>query len=945
MKTRLFAQRFGFIAGFSLLVCTSQVLRAAPTTFPATTRPALEPLQGWTVKADTPPDRPAIRTNLLMPVPLRSGGEVAFPNRPGTAVLIYEHGFNAFYESWDLSTARRRGQLLGKLDLNAPAISPDGKYLAGGYREKNEAAVDIYTFQSQQRIQRLALNSERHKTAEVIGFVADDRIATLCDKRVDVWEIKTGKKLVSFDLWLDAAAKHMALSPNGNYLAMAGGGRLMIYDLGDGSLAGQATLETEDNGPRRRDGMAEAMAFSMDGMDLAAVFKQGSGFRQGGEYRLVIWDVRSGRVLSDNVAEAKQNMGYKGAALEWMPDGNGLVLWGKAFIDRHTAKPIFEVQEPPGGLREPVRMASATHIIVPHHESGRGIMFEAVRLPREQMDKALAAIRAGGKAGDEFLPPLTIADISAARQLKAGTISGKALDPDGVAPRKLPPGPTAIKASPPGAMPPGRKADFRPDIRELAFSSPTVAQALVFLGLHDPRPGTFRYFKAWVERYDIAANRLVDVAEVPPTSSFLDYGADGKLVLLKTAEDRTDLFALGGTGKPVCGWRPYERENDKSARSVSWGAIIDDKHVLTLSGRGELVLWEIPGCKAVYTLTGLRSSGNPAISSGRKYVAATVQDSTAVIDTLTGETLLVVPISSFNWNASFSPEGDLLAIYAGDEGVRIYDLSTGRIANEFALPKDIGWRRPLQWVGPHHLLVGRQYLVDLKLRAVIWGFYVQGYGEQGPFLPDDRFWFLAQADLNKPPGILAVALPHAPAQELAATLKPDDVLLIKPGMKVSLDVSVGGTEEERKQAVDALTARLKENGMEVADGANVRLQATMTPTTSRTVTYGGQPATITDYEARLAFLVEGRNVWERKHPVGGYAPMMIQLRPGETAQQVLSNQPKGMLSGPFVSARIPKYVAKSLEEMKIGYSRLTAAGAFPAEPPKPAPTVPIVPQY
>lgn len=80
--------------------------------------------------------------------------------------------------------------------------------------------------------------------------------------------------------------------------------------------------------------------------------------------------------------------------------------------------------------------------------------------------------------------------------------------------------------------------------------------------------------------------------------------------------------------------------------------------------------------------------------------------------------------------------------------------------------------------------------------------------------------------------LTSVVLPTPEMRQAAATMKVAEMLAVSPGTKVSLDVNLDRPEVVQ-QVKEALTARLKKNGVIVAENQPVHLVASSSPGESR----------------------------------------------------------------------------------------------------------------
>jgi hypothetical protein len=182
--------------------------------------------------------------------------------------------------------------------------------------------------------------------------------------------------------------------------------------------------------------------------------------------------------------------------------------------------------------------------------------------------------------------------------------------------------------------------------------------------------------------------------------------------------------------------------------------------------------------------------------------------------------------------------------------------------------------------------------------------------------------------------LVPAALPEPAAKQAAAGLDPAQVMAVRPGSSVSVEVNLGGAPEDvRKAVTDALTARLRANGVTAAAGQPVKLVAGESAGASREIAYQmfGQPgplkANVTEKKLNLAFVADGKVAWQVETTAG--APMMISLKQGQTVEDAIAAH-QAQAYGFFQSADLPRLVPKPREPLAFGRSELTPTGPRPA---------------
>jgi hypothetical protein len=214
-------------------------------------------------------------------------------------------------------------------------------------------------------------------------------------------------------------------------------------------------------------------------------------------------------------------------------------------------------------------------------------------------------------------------------------------------------------------------------------------------------------------------------------------------------------------------------------------------------------------------------------------------------------------------------------------------------------------------------------LVDFERRIPLWAYQKAGScaGVGG-----GRLWYVG----NRGQEVDSMAVPDAQALAKSQTIDPDAELVLKPGMKVSLRVDVGGTtDEERKRVEQVLADKIRARGYEVADGQPVVFVAHTEPGETKEREYRvigpgafGQveKLSITEQKARWAVEANGQTVLEETGTTSP-ATMFLQPTAKQSIQDVLNERSKPFTRF-FDSVRVPGALTKKREPAWYGESRL-----------------------
>jgi beta-lactamase regulating signal transducer with metallopeptidase domain len=461
-----------------------------------------------------------------------------------------------------------------------------------------------------------------------------------------------------------------------------------------------------------------------------------------------------------------------------------------------------------------------------------------------------------------------------------------------------------------------------------------------------------------LERFDLKSGRSLNVASLPLEPELLDLSADGKLLLARTGAlqpghgARLDLWQVDGDkAAQVVSFAPFTPRN--GGEQVVWARFVGPDHIVARSFDGELSCYALHPPAQVWSAKLRPANGNAnALSATGKYLAVSTGDSIAILDPLTGTPLGGIDLSDRPAQSlAFKPDGKQIAV-AGQDEVAVWDLAGG------SAPVADVWSvgaagQAVEWGAEGYLLLDQWHLVSLGKQMVIWSYQGVAPAMHGKLAQvcAGRMYYTADAaptGREHRPVVASVMLPdEAVRGAIAAAGEP--LMALKPGVSLTLDVSVDGSI--RQQVIGALTAKLKANGVGVAEGQPLKLVAREEPGQTRDITYRrigfgafGRTDTIHVQEVkRLVALLgaDGKPLWQR----GGLVlpPPFLSLKEGQSPEAAVA---EAMKPSPrfYESLRIPKLVPEQPDGVGITY--LTAAGPQPPKrnPPKLNPPKPNLPK-
>ena len=397
--------------------------------------------------------------------------------------------------------------------------------------------------------------------------------------------------------------------------------------------------------------------------------------------------------------------------------------------------------------------------------------------------------------------------------------------------------------------------------------------------------------------------------------STLAMTADGSLLAARTegtglgAQAELRLYRVeGNSTKLLARWLPFQSKADHNRpgghfkSDVDWASFVDTKHLVTLSQTGQLALWTVPDLKPVYTLqTATRIV--PALQAGN--LAVLTESHLAILRATDGSLAGAIPLDSndgFMAILAFSEDGSKVA--ARQQGhVRVWDLKRKELWREFSVsgesgPPSIGWSGEFLGVDgamvldPDRRLSVAQNTAPLKIEAVTGGTAWSVKRGAGA----------AANDLIGGP-ILPKGFKNPLANKTA-----DELLAVKPGMEVAVDMNVGN-DETRKLVM----ARLESQGLKIVPKSNVRLVGTLAAGSIKAQNYRQlrgprqqTAVTVTEQILTLKWMVGDEVVWTVERRYG--TPFHIRMQPGESTQQAVDRASKANPEA-LASVWVPAYVA------------------------------------
>lgn len=514
---------------------------------------------------------------------------------------------------------------------------------------------------------------------------------------------------------------------------------------------------------------------------------------------------------------------------------------------------------------------------------------------------------------DPHALPLTPTDKMSAVRVVAEGSPASSLEPDPVSEGEQDWQPRAIRLP--------ERRDFHEDVEDISIA---VGERPLAVVLHS-MPGAGRADKARVQLLDLARRRVIASGEAPDNTAKVRLSPSGTRIVSipddRHNSERGQLDFWKIDENQVSHWisfQPYAPEGWPK-RECEWIAWLDDEHFFTTNSDGRLFLWQVDGAKAVYELVVGRKK-MPEVSPGREYFAVGTKQGIQFFQATTGD--LLAEIGDQDWDRArlaFSPSGDRLAVASGGF-LDILDLSTGKVSRSFPCEGANAWS-DLTWIDSDYLLVANRDVVDVERRIPIWRIEV-GNGK----IASARGMFYVFIDNRLSEQILSpLELPPPEAVQAAANLDEQQLLAVKPGAKVSLQMHVNRSGFLDNDAHSAVMQSLEATGFQVVEESPLVLHVTFTHGESEEISYelwgrgrhGEQSFQVTSNVYKLELKLNGQTIWERTSTQR--APAHVRLQRGETIRAAVDRLMKP--DSRYFAARLPQYVVKPEYHEPRGTSR------------------------
>lgn len=561
---------------------------------------------------------------------------------------------------------------------------------------------------------------------------------------------------------------------------------------------------------------------------------------------------------------------------------------------------------------------------------GKTIKLALAKLSKEDQDH-VAGLKAKPPMANPFDAAEQVADSgidrtadwSMAEQILPQPIDVWPLTPDAAAPAAEGLAPKAI------GLPGGGRERFFENATHLLFNA-ARSEAVVIL-INGP-PGKDR--EARLVTCDLQTGRIVSDLQWTTNVTPVDLSPSGQLLaclpdrFARNESDKNKISILRREGNkltPVVRWEMGT--NLEFAKKFDQLYFLGEDKVLGCSASGGAVtLMQIEPVRALWTLK-TKQNSTPALSAKRTQFAAAIEGGIGIFSTASGETLARISTpESIGPTLSFRPDGKRLASLSNSR-VLVWDLTTGQQTHEVWFPK-VTAGKAVEWCGEQHLLVDGSQLVDLEKRVVLWRYDTAGNRKPLTGQFGGQFWIVAGGH-NDPFQLFTRSLPEAAAKAKGEQLTADGVLALKPGSQVSLQVNLPAHAADVPKVTQALTEALTKQGLKIAAGAPITLEASIADAGKETVSYRGfgfgrfgnnDKVEVQKYSCTIVMKENGKEIWTAGAHYG--APHLVHQKDGQKIEDAV-NESRGNPVDFFSHTQIPRFMARHDADGAYGTSKLT----------------------
>jgi len=353
-----------------------------------------------------------------------------------------------------------------------------------------------------------------------------------------------------------------------------------------------------------------------------------------------------------------------------------------------------------------------------------------------------------------------------------------------------------------------------------------------------------------------------------------------------------------------------------------WSVWLDDKRFFTLNREGQLILWQVDGAKAIYELL-VDSGAQPILTLGNKYLVMPSSTGIQFFDPASGELKALVGSDDYRHaKLTFSPSGKQLAVVSRGF-IDVLDVTTGETTRSFPCEKLRG-SQGIAWIDEEYLFAENGLIIHVPLRLIAWEYELHSRLIKS-FA--GTHWALMEDMASQGQILTPLVLPPPEAVDAIKNLDQEDLLVVRPGDAISIEVQIQGNNFLAEDVKRALVEALADAEMKVGDDTELTLVARATTGETEKVRYTrfgafndkGETISVTSRVYELELQRNGAIVWQRKSHHS--APHHVRMEKGESIRAAVDRVMKPTARN--FRGRLPSYVLRPEYREPLGKSKLS----------------------
>jgi hypothetical protein len=456
-----------------------------------------------------------------------------------------------------------------------------------------------------------------------------------------------------------------------------------------------------------------------------------------------------------------------------------------------------------------------------------------------------------------------------------------------------------------------------------------AAHAWLWIGVKNEPPGGQKSCR--LERIDVASGSVLPPLEMPTLVKPVCVDPTGRYLVTSREDDfhnrnkQLDLWEIDGNEvRATQSFKPYDDGEGKpfSVKSWKWAEFVDGSHLLTLSDGGKLVLWDLATLKASYQAElGTGWSMSCTLSPGRQQLAVATSSGVFLLEPLTGKVLGKCEMKDEGriniYRVAFSDDGSQLAA-VGPLNLWVWNVADGESTTHISgttIP--IGHETALSFGSHKHLVIDHRYAFDIE-RGLMTCYYTGSWSSAAAFAGREFYLTEDRAAGGKTRGVMQFVLPGDEVVKKAAAVREEELLAIKPGSKISLELNLPFDAAEIEKIRTSATAAFVANGWAVAapgEASDFTLTASAKVGETKEIEYrmfgrgfATTKVSITYQIGEMVLKAPGveRPVWQNKATWG--PPHFLHLKEGQTIEEATRTAPNAaFFANPGIPRRLMKY--------------------------------------